>query len=40
MGFLTAAFILKKNQKFEPTQVGFVCVDAVFNRRFNVKLTI
>jgi hypothetical protein len=35
MGFLTAAFILRKNQDFEPTQVGFICVDGVFNRRFH-----
>jgi hypothetical protein len=28
---------LRKNTYFEPTEVGFACVVAVSNRRFNLK---
>ncbi len=31
---------LRKNQDIQPTQVGLVCVDTVYHRRFHVKLTI
>jgi hypothetical protein len=30
---------LRENQGFEPTKVGFACVDAVSNRPFNPRFT-